>query len=36
MLGQNRPSLNIEDYLDVIYSLNRNGERVFAARLTHY
>lgn len=29
----NRPSPTIEDYLGVIYTLNRDGERVIAARL---
>lgn len=29
----NRPSATVEDYLGVIYTLSRNGERVIAARL---
>ncbi len=33
MTEQNRPSPTIEDYLGVIYTLDRNGERVIAARL---
>ncbi len=33
MSEQNRPSPTIEDYLGVIYTLNRDGERVIAARL---
>jgi DtxR family Mn-dependent transcriptional regulator len=33
MMEQNRPSPTIEDYLGVIYTLDRNGERVIAARL---
>ena len=33
MDGQNRPSPTIEDYLGVIYTLDRDGERVIAARL---
>ena len=32
-MDQNRPSATIEDYLGVIYTLNRDGERVIAARL---
>lgn len=33
MTDVNRPSPTIEDYLGVIYTLNRDGERVIAARL---
>jgi DtxR family Mn-dependent transcriptional regulator len=32
-MDQKRPSATIEDYLGVIYTLNRDGERVIAARL---
>lgn len=32
-MNPNRPSATIEDYLGVIYTLNRDGERVIAARL---
>ena len=32
-MEKNRPSATIEDYLGVIYTLNRDGERVIAARL---
>jgi DtxR family Mn-dependent transcriptional regulator len=35
-MEQNRPSATIEDYLGVIYTLNRDGERVIAARLAEY
>ncbi len=33
MLSQERPSPTIEDYLGVIYTLERDGERVIGARL---
>ena len=33
MIDQQRPSPTIEDYLGVIYTLERDGERVIAARL---
>jgi DtxR family Mn-dependent transcriptional regulator len=32
-MDESRPSATIEDYLGVIYTLNRDGERVIAARL---